>query len=580
MSDTGFERLKVLLERQGTDSLLPELGTVSLSEQARTPHGKAILEWARQAAKTQPIPETTYTLYREFLRSGVRPPYEKPYFDKRALLTQEAIAAWLDNDDTRIDRINDLIWNICEETTWVLPAHEKTPWTIDLFAAETGVELAHVLLLLGDRLPEEIRNRIHAEVDKRILDLYLKHAVEYWWNAGRNNWTGVCAGAIGQTALLLEDDADRQAQIIALVLAQLRRFIDNAFEQDGGCLEGIGYWNYGLLHYVGFAEMLRARTDGAIDLLAEEKVRAIARYPLAVNMGPGTYASFADSHEHSSLVPLLAARLGERAGATELRALVGSPVGWRLTSVLRNLLWWDGSVPAAAPLEDAFLPVSGIARLVDNACDRPFILVIKAGSNGEPHNHNDVGSFVLRVGERTYLCDPGGGLYNKDYFGPKRYDNVFASSYGHSVPRIGGTLQSPGETYRGTLERTETHAVRVSFPGAYDLANLKQAVRVVTLEDGHMTLEDTFGFDGAALDVEEAFVTWEAVELGDGVARVRTDQGTLEIRANGASFAAERLEDACKANLKDGVLTRLTVQYPAAPRIEARFTMTYVPTRP
>ncbi len=571
--------LELLLAKSPRAALLPELQTRPVSELAETEHGAAILNWARKAPETTTIPETTYTRYRQFRRMGARAPYEGPYFKKRQLLAQEVMAAWLGNDDSRIDRLNDLIWSICEETTWVAPAHEKNVWTIDLFSAETAVNLAHVLELLGDRLPEEVRDRVRAEIKSRIMDLYLEHGSEYWWAAGRNNWTGVCAGSIGQTFLLLEDDVERQAQALALVLEQLERFIEHAFEEDGGCLEGIGYWNYGLIHYVGFAEMLRARTNGAIDLLSHEKLRAIAQYPMTVAMGPHVYASFADSHEHSAVRPFLAARLAERTGAVGLRGMIGGTTSWRLTTVLRNLTWWDGKPGAMPPLESVFLPVSGIARLVDESGGVALVLAAKAGHNGEPHNHNDVGSFILRVGEQTYLCDPGGGLYNKDYFGPKRYENVFANSYGHSVPRIGGQLQAPGAERRGTMERLEENSIRITFHGAYNVPGLEEAARVITVHNGRATLEDVFRFRGDGLEIEEAFITWRNVEVDGSAARVITGDGVLEIRAEQGTFAAERLEDACEANQKSGVLTRLTVNYPPSPKITARFTITFHPAK-
>ena len=581
-ADHAPSKLLPLLEAGRQRPLLRELESVPPAQRAAGPPGDSLLEWAKGAAKTDTIPETTYTLYRRFRVAGERPPYERPYFKKRSLLTQEAVAAWLEadiapGDDSRIDRINDLIWSICEETTWVLPAHERTEWTIDLFAAETGAHLAYVLLLLGDRLPEEVRDRVRAEVKGRIFDPYLEYGRQYWWDAGRNNWTGVCAGSVGEAFLLLEDDIARQAEALSLVLEQLERFISRAFEEDGGCLEGIGYWNYGLIHFVAFAEMMRERTGGAVDLLADEKIKAIARYPLAVMLDEHTYASFADSHEGSSLVPFLAARLAERTGATALKALTGGSSRWNLGTTLRDLLWWDGTRAELPPLEDVLLPHSGIARLVGESAGQPLALVVKAGHNGEPHNQNDVGSFVLRIGGATYLCDPGAGLYNADYFGAKRYENIFANSYGHSVPRIGGALQSPGSKRRGTMEKAGEKTVRIQFNEAYEAPALREAVRTISLEGGKVILEDFFGFAGTGLEVEEAFITWHKVETEGNVARVVTDEGMLEIRADAGAFAAERLEEACKANHKSGVLTRISIAYPPAEETVARFTMAYRP---
>ncbi len=565
------------LEAGKSGPLFPELTARTPEEWAKMPVAGQILPWARESASTTTMPATTYTLYRRFKVAGERPPYEGPYFEKRTLLTREVIAAWLDHSDARIDRINDLIWSICEETTWVVPAHERggSVQFIDLFASETGCDLAQVLMVLGDRLPEEIRNRVRDEIKRRIMDPYLAHGAEYSWGSGRNNWTGVCAGSVGQTFLLLEDDPARLSQALTTVLEQLDRFIKNAFTEDGASLEGIGYWNYGLSHYVSFAEMLRERTNGTMDLLGQEKMKAIAQYPGTVYLGNGVYASFADAHETSEVEPYLAARISQRTGATELLGLVGNPTDWRLNTLLRNLTWWDGTKVAEPPLREAFLPKSGIAKFVSG----PAVLAIKAGHNDEPHNHNDIGSFVLCYDGVACLCDPGGGLYNADYFSKKRYDNVFANSYGHSVPRIGGKLQQPGKQFNGTIERTGDKSVAIRFENAYGIPELREASRRAALQDGTFTLEDTLAFNGAGMEVEEAFVTWQKVEVNGNTARITTDKGGLVITADQGIFTTEPLTEACKANHKKGLLTRIALTRPAATTIATRFTMRYTPTK-
>lgn len=559
--------------------LIPELAATSTRDLVKREPGRSLLNWAREASNE--IPLTTYTLYRKFRETGERSPYEGPYFEKRRLLTQAVVAAWLGNDTpepTRApqERINDLIWSICEESTWVLPAHEREPWHIDLFAAETGVELAHVLFVLGECIPEEIHARVKGEITDRILDPYLQHAHEFPWREGRNNWTGVCAGSIGQAFLLLEPDLDRQAQAVALVLEQLERFIDRAFEEDGVCLEGIGYWNYGLLHYVAFAEMLRARTGDAIDLLSQDKMRQIAAYPLHTALAKHAFASFADSAEASDVRPYLAARLSKRTGAKDLLDLMGGATDWRFAVVLRNMLWWDG-VPGGEPkISDTLLPISGIARLVSKASGRTLVVAVKAGHNNEPHNHNDVGSFVLRIGNVTYLCDPGGGLYSADYFSRKRYENVFANSYGHSVPRIGGALQETGEARRGRLKKGPGKSVEVEFHQAYNIPTLEHAQRTVAIHrDGSVELRDEFQFKSEGLPVEEALVTWQEVDVDGSTARILSEEGVLEVRTDHGTFSVERLEEASKANRKPHILKRITCALPAAQRMTCRFTMTY-----
>lgn len=574
------ERIRAALDLGPADpaDMLPGLPKACPLDLRGTGIAKALLESVK--SKPTSIPVATYTQYRAFRKTGDREPYQEPYFEKRTLLARTVLAAWLQGDDASVDLVNDVVWNICEETNWVIPAHESVG-EIDLMAAETAADLAMVELLLGSRLPEEIRARIRSEVHRRVIDPYLDHGSRFWWDNGANNWTGVCAGSVGQALLILEPDPQRQAAGLALVVDQLNRFIDRAFEDDGASTEGIGYWNYGLAHFVICAEMLRARTGGVVDLLAGDKVKKIAAYPAAVAIGRHAFASFSDSREEASVLPFIAAKLAERTGHDELLAQVSEkPHEGRLVWILCNLIWHGDRSRKTPVFEDSILPKAGVIRRVGKAAGKPVVLVAKAGSNAEQHNQNDVGSFILRVGETTFLCDPGAGLYNAAYFSSKRYDNIFAGSYGHSVPRIAGRQQEAGPQYRGELDAADDGTIRIELHAAYGIPELTGLLRTIRVEqDGSVDLADEFRFSGGGLEVEEAFLTWRDVRVRGGVATMLGEGGDLEIKTNAGVFAAERLEEACRANNKKGVLTRLTVNYPAAPTVQARFTMTYKPSR-
>ncbi len=189
------------------------------------------------------IPVLTYTLYRVFEHSGVRGPYEDPYFLKRARLTW-AVFELLMGDESRRDIVHDLVWSICEETSWLLPAHEeqgpdvwdldtprartgplgahtmltREPDSIDLFAAETGAALAETVYLVGDKLAPEIRQRIRQEVERHIFKPYLAYARNHWWFKGALNWNGVCNGSIALAFLRLENDLETLTEALAMAL--------------------------------------------------------------------------------------------------------------------------------------------------------------------------------------------------------------------------------------------------------------------------------------------------------------------------------------------------------------------------
>ena len=105
-----------------------------------------------------------------------------------------------------------------------------------------------------------------------------------------------------------------------------------------------------------------------LHLLAGEKLRLIAAFPAQVQLSAACFASFADCDERVGFHPGILTRLARRSGELTLLNLLteqGEPDNnWRLPMMLRDLLWWDGSVPASSQLAHALLPAGALARLV------------------------------------------------------------------------------------------------------------------------------------------------------------------------------------------------------------------------
>lgn len=548
---------------------------------------------AAQAKLTSlyPIPQTTYTLYREFRRTGARRGYERPYFEKRGNLTAAVLALYLQQEDT-LDAVHDYLWDICEETNWVLPAHESR--SIDLFAAETGFQLAETLSALDGQLAEEVAARVRAEIETRIMSRYLADHESLGWYRGHSNWNGVCNSSVGNAFLLLEQDTERLALALATVLEGLEVFLNTAFEEDGGSTEGVGYWQYGLMNMVFLSEMLRQRTQGEIDILSNAgKLRRIALYPLRVMLSPGRFFNFSDSEERSGFHPGLVTRLAERTEQPQAKEILAGEgalldIPWRLCNALRTMLWWDGTHPQEVALDDAILPAAGVVRLVaETARGTSVSVALKAGHNAENHNHNDVGTFVVHAGGETFLCDPGRGLYSRQYFGPTRYDNVFASAFGHSVPVIGGQEQAPGRERAGEILTFDPSVapkqVSAEIGGAYAVSELQSLERTIRLESagetaGTVTLVDAFHLKEPQ-EIQEAFVTWLEVEAESSTALIHGDQRDLRLTIEapeGAAFAVVSLKEACEENAKEEVLKRISVDLPPARQLTFRVRMEWL----
>jgi hypothetical protein len=569
-------------------SCLPELESArrDLDSLRRAPQTQIALKQTQSSLEgIEQIPLPTYTHYRQFVRDGDRSNFETPYFLRRSRLTAAALRLFLGQADPK-DAVQDYAWAICEETNWVPPAHENV--ILDLFSAETGFMLASLLTLLGDTLDAEVRSRVRVEIERRIFNPYLRFCQLQWWYKGHNNWNGVCNSSVAATFLLLEPEPGRVARALELALAGLRVFLEAAFEPDGSSTEGVGYWHYGLMNFVALAEMLCACTNGAIDLLDSGHVRAIAAFPAKLLLSSSNFATFSDCPDVINFNPGIIARLAERTGERSLLNLLTPPASIErpagLTMMLRNVLWWDGSYHKGGPVGDAYLPLGGVARLTTRTPQgSPVVLAIKAGHNDENHNQNDMGSFILHVDGESLLTDPGRGLYARQYFGPERYENIFANSYGHSVPRIGGQMQKEGREFCGQIVSVETSEpvkrVELEFARAYPVTNLASAQRQITLQSGTVWLQDASCFSENPVEVEEAFITWLDVDANGATAVIHGQRHHLRLTIEspeGLSFSVEKLEEQCKLNAKPGVLKRMSVTLPMASETQIRVRMEIV----
>lgn len=496
----------------------------------------ASAEARARAALGKPIPPLPWSVFRLFHDTGDRTAFERLLGARNELLTclKIVLLADRDSDGAFAALLEDLLWEICNEYTWSLPAHLMYEYAgkdgfredcrhIDLRVASLGLTIAEILHFLGNRLSPRIVARCRAELRSRILDNYLGPWNAFWWEDGRNNWAAVCAGCVGGVFLYEERDASRLKIALQRVLDTLELYIDS-FPDDAACEEGPGYWSYGFGHFAVFAELLYEYTGGAYDLFQNPEVHAIAAFPQGVRLTPTRAVSFADSHRHYRPPRALSALLHRHypdiatGDAPDIKAYGHGQ------HHLRELLWCEpGATESPLPDATTYLPVS--QWLVVRRA--PFAFAALFGSNGVSHNHNDVGSFLLVDGDREGPMDLGTGLYNKTYFGRERYgDEIFCcGSQGHSVPIVRGTHQQAGRDHAAHNVRCETQpdgtiVFSGDIAGAYELPALRSLRRTFTVRptEGMTELLDEFAFEEEKLPPTDAptverFVGYERAEI-------------------------------------------------------------------
>ena len=242
------------------------------------------------------IKDISYDEFMLYHKTGKRTMVDEVYNPRRRRLNACALLSLIYPElEDYFSNLMNTIWAICNEYCWSLPMHTKNADLeynddyIDLSAAVTGFELSEIRYLLGDRMSILMHNRIHNEVEKRIIRSFINHS--YNWEKLRSNWAAVCAGNVA--GVFMYERPDLFYQIKPRIDDAMECFL-SSFNKDGICREGLGYWEYGFGHFVCYAQQLYDFTEGNRNLFADERVKSIAHFATVPFLEKGLTVSFAD----------------------------------------------------------------------------------------------------------------------------------------------------------------------------------------------------------------------------------------------------------------------------------------------
>lgn len=514
-----------------------------------------------EAALATPWPVLIATAYRAFTTTGDRIVYENDYFVRRRLLNALALAEAVEGQGRFVDALIDGIFLICEESGWQLPAHNayerggpRDPLpdparpVIDLFAAETGAQLAVIATLLGDVLNAfsiQIVERVDAEIETRITHPYLDS--HFWWMGNgdekMNNWTAWCTQNVLLSTFTRPTGQTVRRAVIKRAAHSLDVFLRD-YGEDGACEEGAFYYRHAALCLFGALQVMDKVAPSVFETLwREPKIRNMAEFILNAHVSGSHYINFADA---SAVLEPCGAReflFGKAVGSEALCALAARDAArnpepelpGEINLYYRLLVISTASDLAAfgeRPVEkhDVYYPSCGlfIAR------DRSFVLAVKAGDNGDGHNHNDVGSVIVFKDGRPFLIDVGVETYTAKTFSPERYDIWTMQSAFHNLPTFEGVQQQVGADFSARDIKVElgddVSTISMDIAGAYPegarLSSYRRAVRLIKSEG--IEIADSYIGDRQA---ELSLMTCEQPKLLDG----RIELGNLgQITLSGA----------------------------------------------
>ncbi len=502
------------------------------------------------------FPELAREDYTEYSRTGNRGHFEAKYFARRHALVSLITAECVEDQGRFLPDIETGIRVILSEEGWQLPPHNsyerggpnlplpdpERP-VLELFSCETGALMALTEYVLGDRLEtydRGVTERIRAAVRKRILEPYFAH--HFWWMGDEDrepmcNWTVWCTQNMLITYFLEEKDPETLGRVLEKACRSIDCFLKD-YGEDGCCDEGAMYYRHAGLCLYDCLELLNAVTgDAFADLYSWDKLRNIAGYIANLHVTGPYYFNYADCSPLAGRAGVREYGFGKRTGLAALQQfaardledsdypLYGDDVnGASLYHRLQNILFRPEEV-RGDPVKpgDLYYESVGIFIARSSRCD----LAVKAGDNGDSHNHNDTGSPILYLDGKPVLADIGVESYSARTFSDRRYEIWTMQSGYHNLPAVQGLDQLPGEDHGAAeveyaFSEGESH-ISMELAGAYpEIPGNPQFTyrRKVTLDknDNTVIIEDTTNEKDVILNFilsEEPLLEGDGVRIGN-----------------------------------------------------------------
>jgi hypothetical protein len=232
------------------------------------------------------------------------------------------------------------------------------------------------------------------------------------------------------------------------------------------------------------------------------------------------------------------------------------------TYITRDLFWGvNKKLDGESPVKEGAIYLPDVQWLISKhktEDGRLAAFAAKGGNNDEPHNHNDLGHFILHYKGFNLLSDLGCPEYTREFFRDEtRYGFINASSLGHSVPVINGQLQKHGPSSQAKILNVNAgrsnSELFLDLTGAYGMEALRCFTRKFSWTENTgsgnedklavLDMEDRFEFDHKDHMITEAFITQYKPEI--------LEEGRIRISQKGAAVLVEYDKSKCSASIEE-----------------------------
>jgi heparinase II/III-like protein len=492
-----------------------------------------------EAAMKIDFPNIPATTTLDFVRNGNRTRYENISFQKRNLLFNLTLAEAVEGKKRFLDAIVNAIWSIAEESFWGTSAHlfiqgygkglpdvEKP--VVDLFAAEAAASLALADYFIGsdlDSISPLIRKRIYFEVNRRIF--IPMQTAKYDWmgkgdkNAKLNNWAPWIMSNYLTAVLFLEKDEKKRMDYVSKAMQITDQYI-NGIGDDGASEEGPHYWSFGAGCVFDVLNLLNLASNNQINIYNEKIIRKMGTYIFGIHIAENYFVNVADSHPEENPGSVLVWRYGKAIPDSSLQAF-GAWLyrrenfrntinqSFHRSRTLFDLINLKNISSDKLPFVENNRSYFDDIQLFTHRLSNGLFISAHGGNNGESHNHNDVGDFIVYANGDPVIIDVGSGTYTARTFSSQRYKLWFNTSEYHNLPTINGVQQHEGLRYSaGSFTHWDdirgahnTFDIEKAYPISIDLTKWRREIVISNV----IQLIDSFILSGLATSLTQTFMT-------------------------------------------------------------------------
>lgn len=367
-----------------------------------------------------------------------------------------AYAYKVTGDVTYFDRAKAELMNIVSWPDWRPQVNHF------LYVSELTAAAALGMDWLSDRLtPSEMQTVRTAIVNKALNPALLQYRSAdriHWWL-----WSGLNVDIVSNCGLILGALAvnDQYGPVASEVLAHAFKSLAigiESFADDGGWIEGVGYWEYGMTYLAMACDALTTALGDDNGLTARAGLDRTGEFKLFSGGLSNKVFNFAETYDYNDAVPVLF-WLSKKYNRPEFAYYQRSRIVVHRPQPL-DMIWYDSRGTAqdlAALPKSRFFANVHQTFLRSSWTDSDAISVaFKGGDNGANHNHHDMGHFIMdALGER-WAIDLGwtaGQPPINDYRQYYRW-----KTEGHNTMTFGGDGQDP--IARGNIMAFGTDANR------------------------------------------------------------------------------------------------------------------------